>query len=221
MRVVIPNGRLIPPDGLWSYRVDRTRQVFGGAISNGGEVFRWMRQTLQLPATGPELEAELSAIEPGAHGLTVLPFLAGERAPYWRADLRATIYGMGLSTKPVDILRASLESVAVRFRQIYRMMTGHAKEPKEVMASGGALLHSPVWTQMMADALGRPVVACAEPEASSRGAALWVLERLGIYENLDQAPVRTTGIIEPRAQYTTVYDRLLEEQTDLYKRLYL
>jgi gluconokinase len=219
MRVVLPNQQLIPPEGLWSYRADRTRQVFGGAISNGGEVFRWMSQTLRLDE-GAALEAELGKILPGAHGLTVLPFFAGERAPYWRADLRATIFGMGLSTKPVDILRASLESVALRFSQIYRMMTAHAPEPKEVMASGGALLKSEVWTQMMADALGRPVIACAEPEASSRGAALWVLERLGIIPSIETAPVRTSGVIAPRAEYTEIYDRLLLAQTDLFNRLY-
>lgn len=219
MRVVLPHQQLIPPDGLWSYRADRDRQVFGGAISNGGEVFRWMTQTLHVPH-GAELETQLGAIAPGSHGLTVLPFLAGERAPYWRADLRAAIIGMGLSTKPVDILRASLESVALRFRQIYRMMTAHAPEPKEVMASGGALLKSEVWTQMMADALGRPVVACAEAEASSRGAALWVLERIGAIKSIDAAPVRTSGVVEPRKEYTEIYDRLLAEQTDLFNRLY-
>ncbi len=217
MRVVLPNRPVVPPEGFWSYRVDRNRQVFGGAISNGGEVFRWMSQTLQLP---DDLEQELGKIVPGAHGLTVLPFFAGERAPYWRADLRAAIIGMGLSTKPVDILRASLESVALRFRQIYRMMTAHAREPKEVMASGGALLKSEVWTQMMADAIGRPVVECAEPEASSRGAALWVLEKLGKIGSIENVPVRTSGVIEPRAEYTEIYDRLLQAQTDLFNRLY-
>jgi len=219
MRVVLPNRPVVPPEGFWSYRVDRNRQVFGGAISNGGEVFRWMSQTLQLPE-GAELERELGQIVPGAHGLTVLPFFAGERAPYWRADLRAAIIGMGLSTKPVDILRASLESVALRFRQIYRMMTAHAREPKEIMASGGALLKSEVWTQMMADAIGRPVVECGEAEASSRGAALWVLEKMGLIGSIENVPVRTSGVIEPRAEYTEIYDRLLLEQTELFNRLY-
>ena len=100
------------------------------------------------------------------------------------------------------------------------MMSAHAGEPKEVMASGGALLHSPVWTQMMADALGRPVVACAEPEASSRGAALWVLERIGALDNLEQAPVRTSGIVEPNAGNTAIYERLLDRQTELFTKLY-
>ncbi len=219
MRVVLEGQSIEPPAGLWSYRVDANRPVFGGAISNGGEVFAWMQRSLTLPA-GDELEEQLAAIGPGSHGLTVLPFFAGERAPYWRADLRATITGMSLATRPVDILRASLESVALRFRQIYRMMAAQTGEPAEVMASGGALLRSREWTQMMADALNRPIIACAEHEASSRGAALWVLERLGVVSHLTQAPVRTSGVFQPRPEFATIYDEMLEQQNKLYSQIH-
>lgn len=219
MRVVLEGQSVEPPSGLWAYRVDANRPVFGGAISNGGEVFAWMQKSLNLPE-GDALEKELASIEPGSHGLTVLPFFAGERAPYWRADLRATISGMSLATRPVDILRASLESVALRFRQIYRMMIAKTDEPAEVMASGGALLRSREWTQMMADALNRPIVACAENEASSRGAALWVLEKIGALGHLTDAPTRTAGIIEPRPKHAAIYDELLEQQNLLFSAIH-
>ena len=219
MRVVLEGQSVEPPSGLWAYRVDANRPVFGGAISNGGEVFAWMQKSLNLPE-GEALEKELAAMEPGSHGLTVLPFFAGERAPYWRADLRATISGMSLATRPVDILRASLESVALRFRQIYRMMIAKTDEPAEVMASGGALLRSREWTQMMADALNRPIVACAENEASSRGAALWVLEKIGALGHLSEAPTRTSGIVEPRARQAAAYDELLEQQNRLFSAIH-
>ena len=219
MRVVLEGQSIEPPAGLWAYRVDANRPVFGGAISNGGEVFAWMQRSLNL-ADGEELEQQLAAIAPGSHGLTVLPFFAGERAPYWRSDLRATITGMSLATRPVDILRASLESVALRFRQIYRMMSAKTGEPAEVMASGGALLRSREWTQMMADALNRPIIACAEHEASSRGAAIWVLERLGALSHLSAAPVRTSGVFHPRAENVAVYDEMLDQQNRLFAKLH-
>ncbi len=219
MRVMLEGQSVQPPAGLWAYRVDANRPVFGGAISNGGEVFAWMQRSLDL-ATGDELEQQLAAIEPGSHGLTVLPFFAGERAPYWRSDLRATITGMSLATRPVDILRASLESVALRFRQIYRMMSAKTGDPAEVMASGGALLRSREWTQMMADALNRPIIACAEHEASSRGAALWVLEKIGALPHLSAAPVRTSGVFYPRPQYVEIYDEMLEQQNRLFNRIH-
>jgi len=76
----------IPP-GLFCYRLDRNRFVLGGALSNGGEVFAWMRRTLQLPEAD-ELERQLSRLQPGQHGLTILPLFAGERSTGWRFCMR-------------------------------------------------------------------------------------------------------------------------------------
>src|SRR5262249_30294892 len=92
--------------------------------------------------------------------------------------------------------------------------------PAEVIASGGALLHSPAWTQMMADALGHPVIACTEPEASCRGAALWVLEQIGAVENIAAIPASTGATFNPRPEFEPGYARLLADQHELLKKLY-
>jgi gluconokinase len=217
MRVVIEAQHIDIPPNLWCYRVDRRRFVAGGALSNGGNVYAWMKHTLALPK---DAEARLEAAAPGDHGLTILPFFTGERSPYWRADLRGVVTGLTLSTEPFDILRAALESVALRFRAIYQLLAPSFDTPTEVIASGGALLHSPAWTQMMADALGRPVRACTEPEASCRGAALWALERTGAIENLSALPASTGAVFSPRPEYEPVYDRLLSEQTRVFTKLF-
>lgn len=217
MRSVIEAPHVDVPRELWRYRVDRKRFVVGGSLSNGGDVFAWMKRTLALPK---DLEARLEAAPPGGHGLTLLPFFSGERSPYWRSDLRAAVTGLSDSTEPFDILRASLESVALRFREIYRILLKSQPAPAEVIASGGALLHSPAWTQMMADALGRPLIACTEPEASSRGAVLWALEKIGAIANLDALPASMGATFDPVAEHEAVYDRLLDEQCALYEKLF-
>ena len=218
MRVVldVPQTLILPL--LWCYRVDQRRFVTGGALSNGGDVFAWMKRTLALPK---DLEARLAAARPGTHGLTMLPFFSGERTPYWRADLRAAVVGLSASTEAFDIFRAALESVALRFREIYDLLVaGCGKAPNEVIASGGALLHSPGWTQMMADALGRPITVCTEAEASCRGAALWALERLGLIDNMSDLPASTGAAINPRAEYQDAYKELFFQQHKLYERLF-
>jgi gluconokinase len=218
MRVVFDAPRAAIAPGLWCYRVDRRRFVTGGALSNGGDVYAWMKRTLALPK---DLEARLETARPGTHGLTMLPFFSGERTPYWRADLRACITGLSASTDAVDILRAALESVALRFREIYGLLTAaQGQAPEAVIASGGALLHSPGWTQMMADALGSPITVCTEAEASCRGAALWALERLGLIDNVSDLPASTGAVIAPRAEYRHAYEDLFSKQHQLYERLF-
>jgi gluconokinase len=179
MRALFEAEEISPPEGLWCYRVDRRRPMIGGALSNGGNLFAWMQETLRLP-DGQAVEAQLAAMEPDAHGLTMLPFLAGERAVGWRADARAAIVGLSWNTRPLDILRAGLEAVALRFARILERLRPLLPSEPTIVASGAGLLSSPAWMQMMADALGTPVVASEEAEASSRGAVLLALEALGL-----------------------------------------
>src|SRR5262249_52090017 len=135
MRAVTPTSPASIPKELWSYRLDRVRAVVGGALSNGGEVAAWMKRTLQLPK---DLEVRLDKAQPGSHGLHVLPFFAGERTPYWRSDLKAAITGLTFTTEPFHIYHASLEGVALGFREVYRRLSAAVGAPRTIIASGGA-----------------------------------------------------------------------------------
>lgn len=220
MRAVIESDSIRIPDGLWCYRVDRKRFVLGGALSNGGDVYAWMRRTLALPAEA-EIEHLLQQCQPGGHGLLLLPFFAGERSPYWRADLRAAITGLSLSTKPMDILQAALESVSLRFREIFGLMSESLGQPQKIIASGGALLASAAWSQMMADALGRDILPCLEREATGRGAALLAAERSGLIPSVTNVPVNLDPPRRAQPEHTAQYQTLLDNQRKLYKKLFL
>lgn len=189
MRVVYAAPQVKIPWGLWCYHADYRRFVIGGALSEGGNLFAWMRQNFQLPSVA-ESEQALSRLEPDGHGLTVLPFLTGERSPGWNASARAAITGLSLDTTPLEILRAGLESIAYRFGILHSIMADALPPALQIIASGGALLNSPTWMQILADVLNRPVTASAEGETTSRGAALLALEQLGVFGPLPPSPVR-------------------------------
>jgi gluconokinase len=218
VRVVVPDPVERVPWGLWCYRVDGRRSLPGGALSEGGNVFAWLKATLQLPNTA-DLESALAAMEPDAHGLTVLPFLAGERSPGWAGDARATIHGLSLATTPLDILRAGLEAVAYRVALVFDLLQPLLPDDAQVVASGGALLNSPAWLQIMADVLGRPVAASQVREASARGAALLALEALGALDDLDAAPPFIGDVFEPDAERHARYREAVERQKALYEKL--
>jgi gluconokinase len=195
---------------LWVYQVDRRRSLLGGATSEGGNVFAWLKETLQLP---PDVEGELARLSPAAHGLTVLPFVAGERAPGWQGQARASLINFTLNTRPIEILRAGLEGVAYRFALIHQRIAPHLPPDHQIIASGSGLLNSPTWLQMMADVLGRPLVASAEQEATSRGAALLALEALGLAE---PEPAATGQTYLPNPEHHTLYQAALARQVDFY-----
>ncbi len=217
MRVIQTSVPQVPA-GLWCYRVDRRRALLGGATSEGGNVSAWLQQTLQL-GQQEAIEQALQHQPPDAHGLTVLPFLAGERSPGWAGDARMMIAGLRLSTTPLEILQASLEAVAYRFALIAQRLCNLTDCPYRFIASGGGLLHSPAWMQIMADVLGRPVLASAETEATSRGGALLALEALGVLPAVEHIQSAEQDIYQPDPASHERYHAAITRQQRLYNVL--
>lgn len=220
MRVVVGPELKQVPDGLWLYRVDAPRALLGGATTEGGNLFAWLKTLLQLPEADA-LEEALAGRTPAAHGLTVLPFVAGERAPGWREDARAAITGLSLHTQPIDILQAGLEAIAYRFSLIYQRIAPQlpANVDHEIIAGGGGLLSSPAWLQIMADVLGRPLHTLAEKEGTSRGLALLALEHLRVIPRASTLSPALGTTYLPLAKHHAIHQEALTRQVELYDRL--
>ncbi len=214
MRIMTTEKNVMPPFGLWHYRADRSRHLIGGAQSNGGVVFQWLTETLKL---SDGWETELAAMQPGEHSLTILPFLISERAPEWDASVPSVIVGIRLYHTPLHLLRAFMEAVALRMALIHNLVKQSIPTIRRIIATGGALVRSPLWTQIFADVLGQPITLCLEPEASARGAALMTMEAMEILRDLSDAPVQLGETIEPNLQNHKRYQGVLQRQLQLYK----
>jgi gluconokinase len=124
--------------------------------------------------------------------------------------------GLTSRTRPIEILRASMEAVAYRFALIAGALDRIAPDAT-IVASGNALRASPVWTQMIADVLSRPVSLCGWPEASTRGAALIALEAAGKIDNIEAVAIPFERVYEPDARRHARYRAGLERQQEIYE----
>jgi gluconokinase len=211
-----------PPEaldpGLWCYRADRRRILLGGALSDGGGLYSWMRETL---AVGPDAEATeraLARMEPDAHGLTLLPFWAGERSTGWHAAASGAILGLTMHTQTLHLLRAALEAVAYRFALISEALEALVQY-NVIIASGGALHASPTWTQIIADVLGRPLLMSGVHEASTCGVVLLALEAAGLLRTTIDRRAHATQTYEPQPARCALYRAALERQRKYYELL--
>ena len=204
-RILYESERPQPKPGLFLYLADARRVVEGGALSDGGNLYKWLERTLG------DASGSLAERDPSDHGLTVLPFLGGERSTGWNPHARGTIHGLTLGTTPLDLRQAAYEGVAFRFAAIADLLP----DVREVVATGAGLLHDRDWIQIMADALARPIHVSGVPEASLRGAAVLVLERLG--QEVAEAPIGE--VVEPRADRAEAYRTAREQQQRLYEVL--
>jgi gluconokinase len=206
LRVVYESERPQPKPGLFVYLVDERRIVEGGALSDGGNLYAWLKRTLA------DASGTLADRDPRDHSLVFLPFLGGERSTGWNPEARGTIHGLTFQTTPLDLRQAAYEGVAFRFAAIADLLP----DLREVVATGAGLLHDRDWIQIMADALARPIAVSGVPEASLRGAAVLALERLG--HQAAEAPV--AEVIEPRPERAEAYRAARDEQQRLYALLY-
>lgn len=206
------------PPGLWNYRVDKRRTLFGGALNEGGVIYSWMQQILNLQ-NYPNLEKAISSLTPDGHGLTILPFLSGERAPGWASEAQGTIHGLSLATNPLHLLRAGLEAVAYRLAQVLKIMESTLPSSPQIIANGRPLLQSPTWLKIITDVLGKPLHLSAVSEPSARGAALLALESLGVIANLADLPDFICKITKPNFKHHALYQKAMERQKALYTKL--
>lgn len=219
MRVCWPAEAVRIPKGLWCYRANRRYVLIGGALSNAGDVYAWCKRTLRLPDDDEIIESRLAEMSADDHGLTVLPFFSGERSTGWHDDARATFTGINLSADPIEILRASLEAVCYRFAAIYERLKEELPGETRIIASGGGILNSRIWTRIMADVIGVPVVASAVPEASSRGAAMLAMEAFGQVKSWEDLETPLGEVFEPSLRNHEVYLRGRTRQEKLYDLL--
>jgi gluconokinase len=206
------------PGGLWCYRIDRRRVITGGALSDGGGLYAWLKHSLKITEIDDEIEGEIARRAPDSHGLTVMPFFSGERSTGYHENARGAILGLTQNTTAVEIVQAAMESVAFRFAAVLDQLDGVCPLT-QFIASGGALRESEVWTQIIADVLGRDLSLPDTREASSRGAVLLALESAGKIESIEKIDVPPGRLFKFDKERHEVYRQARERHEKFYDSL--
>lgn len=205
-------------DNLW---------LIGGSINSGGIIFRWLRDEfcaaeveqakhLYLDAYDIMINAACQ-VPAGAEGLLCLPFLSGERAPYWNAKARGVFFGVGLHHTRSHFIRAVMEGILFALYSVNVAVQELTQVSGEIRASGG-FARSEAWLQMMADVFGQEVVTPFVYEASGFGAAVLAMYAVGAIANLTDVDklIRISKRYQPNLELSSTYKQLFA----LYQRVY-
>ncbi|SEP44495.1 gluconokinase [Amycolatopsis saalfeldensis] len=201
-----------PRQRTWCYPVTERLWVTGGAGSNGGNLLTWLRDRVGMGGSIPEL-ADAAFGVPADPELLFVPYLNGERAPWWRSELRAAFLGLAAHHGSADLARAVLDGLAAAVQDLAAAVQSVAGRPGQVVFTGG-FLQDKRWVQLMTDALGLPAAAPDPDCATSVGVAMlgWaVAEQAGLDEVFTPAlrPVAEPDPAEHR-RLRTVSGRIAE-----------
>ncbi|HLL64562.1 MAG TPA: gluconokinase [Micromonosporaceae bacterium] len=190
---------------LFCYALTDDRWVIGGAINNAGSVVRWASGALGPTPTGPgattpagtafteearqaadiALLAEAGAVPPGSDGLLCLPYLMGERAPWWTPGLQGAWIGLRRYHTRGHLVRSAVEGVCQQLALVARAMADAGVQVRTVRATGGSV-ESALWCGILAATLDLPVEIAASPEGTGTGAAMLGHHALGALADLDE-----------------------------------
>lgn len=166
----------------------------------------------------PELESRIASTEPGAGGISFLPYLNGERTPNL-PNGSGVIHGLnGANATPANIARAAMEGATLGLAYGLRRFADLGLTPTEIRLTGGGS-NSGAWRQISADAFGVPVVGLATAEGASLGGAIQAahVSGLGTYQDLCGRLVELdeSTRCEPNPDFADLYQEKLDRQMAL------
>ncbi len=215
----VPQGKTLrdPLGRIYTYPL-LPYPLIGGVSSTSGAAIQWAYRSF-FPS-GQAFEAAVAeALEtpPGSNGLIFLPFLSGERSPYWSDALRGGYYGLTLAHTQAQLMRATMEGVIYSLRRLLDIFEETGLPVEEVaLAGGGALM--PGLPQLAADICGKPVKVFSGQETVTAGLfalACQALDPRVSFEQTLEKTFRPPECVEPRKESTSVYARLYQQYARL------
>ena len=201
------------------------------SVFSAGSSFRWVRDQLGEPERSEALRRGLDPFElltetaaaspPGANRLVFLPYMFGERSPIWDSNARGVFFGLSLATTKADLVRAVLEGAAYGLRHNVETAAA-AGFVAGVLSSVGGGARSPLWNQIKADVLQRPIRLPHTAIGAPLGDAIVAAAGAGLYSSIAGAAhgMNSFGAtFEPRPELAARYDALYEIYLGLYPAL--
>jgi len=181
-----------------------------GSIFVTGAAIEWLASIGFVD--DPMETAQLARSVDSSQGVYVVPAFSGLGAPHWDGRARGTIVGMTLATRREHVVRATLESIAHRTRDVAEAMEADAGVEASTLRVDGGAVRNDFLCQLQADVLQRGLVRPQVDETTALGAAYAAGLGVGYWDSVDE--LRSHWQVD--REFEPEMDR--EEADRLYRR---
>ncbi len=186
--------------------------LYMAATLAAGFSLKWFKNDINrsVETTYPKYLEKMSTIAPGAEGIYYLPFLAGERTPYFNPSLRGAFIGLSHSHTRLHMTRAILEGVAFSIRDCMNVFADMKIAVKQTLLSGGGAKDA-IWRQIITDVVDMPTMSINVQDHSPFGAAILAkfaqVEFDGLWE-FYKKNIHTSDFMNPNEKHAAIYSNL-------------
>ncbi|KAM8953753.1 glycerol kinase 5 [Pelodytes ibericus] len=172
-----------------------------GNASDTGTAIKWA-QELSLFTDIADTEAMAKSVS-DCGGIYFVPSFTGLQAPVNDPYACASFMGLKPSTTKSHLVRAILESVAFRNKQLYNTVLRETSIPISQIRADGGVSNNSFVMQMTADLFGQTIDKPEHTDMSSLGAAFLAGLAVGVWKNKEELKkLRTTEVLfEPQTKW--------------------
>jgi xylulokinase len=188
----------------------------GVSIFSAGNSFRWVRDNLCRDFTGDTdtydaMNQMAKSVPIGSNGILFNPSLAGGSAQEPSSNLNGSFFGLTLRTTREDMVRASMEGIAMALRKTLDILLSQVEVHGNMLICGGGS-KSKVWRKIFADIYNLPILKTnIDQNAASLGAAAIAANACGIWNGYDRIEKihQIESLIHPEREANRFYEKLL------------
>jgi xylulokinase len=211
----------------WHYCL-RQRWATLGIMQTAGESLEWFKNAFDRQQDADSSSRDIfnryneaaAQVQEGSGGLIFLPYLNGERTPYWDPNARGVFFGVNLNTSKGHFVRAIMEGVSFGLRNNIETVESLGIQINEVRAVGGGL-KSKVWLEILGKVLRKPIATVSVSDTANLGNILLCGRALGVFPDYSLAVEKMVST-EHRVwhpQGSEAYERQYPIFLDLYQKL--
>ncbi|BBI33569.1 xylulokinase [Cohnella abietis] len=213
-------------EGMNWVPLGETHRVIYGVTSTGGQALKWFveqidqygKNDINSSVDYDTILRQAGSISAGSEGLLFLPYLSGERSPWWNPAARGVFFGLNPSHDRSHMARAVMEGVGYA---LCTMIDRLPVKPANMLVAGGSSRNR-LWNQIKANQIGVPFSRLETTEAGCLGAAILAAYALGWYSSLRETGnqmIRIAETYEPDRSVSSIYEEGYGRFVDLYHAL--
>jgi len=212
----------------WNYSL-RDRWATVGITQTAGESLNWFKNAFdrnkECLSSGDIFEQynqDIAEVPDGSGGVIFLPYLNGERTPYWDPAARGVFYGVNLTTEKTHFIKSIMEGVSFALRNNIETVESLGIKINQVRAVGGGL-KSKVWLETLGKILRIPIATVSVPDTGNLGNMLLCGKAIGMFTSYEDA-VKELVSTDQEIYFdndTPVYEKQYQIFLQLYQQLKL
>ncbi|WP_163536051.1 gluconokinase [Gracilibacillus sp. YIM 98692] len=218
IRQLIAGQKVNDNQETFSYAFTADSSIIGGPTNNGGIALQWLKDLLEYEGSHDTFLEGAEDVPVGADGLLFVPYVNGERAPVWNQQARGNFYGLSVTHRRPQLVRAVLEGIALNLYQIGQSLEEIAGAPTSISVNGG-LSKSPLWVQILADIFGQEIQLSDTHHGAAWGAGWTSLVAIGKVDSFEaiKENIPIDHVVKPNMDNHRAYQEVFSRYQKLAK----